>query len=262
MTKAIRMAGSLALLFLSACAHPAPPALPAHPALPALAQLTKDLDAIVQQPAFDHTYWAIVVKSLETDETIYALNARKLMMPASNMKIVTLASAASTLGWNYTYETTVRGAGTIQDGVLRGDLVVAGSGDPSIATADGTADRLFADWAERLKAAGIRTIAGRIVGDDNAFDSDDLGFGWSWDDLQDDYAAGISALQFNENGARVTIAPGLAAGAPASFSIEPSTTGLVVNNEVTTIGEGTPTSIRTRRLPGSTRLEVRGTIAI
>ena len=265
MAKAIRMAGSLALLFLSACAHsshPTGPARPAVPAHPALAQLTKELDAILGVPAFDHTYWAVAVKSLKTDETLYAVNARKLMMPASNMKLVTLASAASTLGWNYTYETTVRAAGTIQDGVLRGDLVVAGSGDPSVTTIDGAADRLFADWAARLKTAGIHSIAGRIVGDDDAFDDDELGFGWSWDDLQDDYAAGISALQFNENGARVTIAPGLAAGAPASFSIEPSTTGLVVDNQVATIAEGTPTSIRTRRLPGSARLEVRGTIAI
>src|SRR5207237_7443974 len=137
---------------------------------------------------FDRTYWGVVVKSLKTDEMLYALNARKLMMPASNMKIVTLASAASTLGWNYTYETTVRAAGAIENGVLAGDLVVTGSGDPSLTTADGMADRLFADWASRLKAAGIRVIAGRIVGDDDAFDDDELGFGWSWDDLQDDYA--------------------------------------------------------------------------
>ena len=48
-----------------------------------------------------------------------------------------------------------------------------------------------------MKTRGIRTIAGRVIGDDNAFDDDGLGFGWSWDDLPDDYAAGVSALQFN-----------------------------------------------------------------
>ena len=74
------------------------------------------------------------------------------------------------------------------------------------------ADRVFADWAERLKQRGIRTIAGRIIGDDNAFDDETLGFGWSWDDLPDDYAAGVGALQFNENAVRVTVAPGPAAG--------------------------------------------------
>src|SRR5436853_7735761 len=94
----IRMTRSVtigAAIFLAACHHASPPAVPALPALPALKQLTKDLDAIVSQPVFDHTYWAIVVKSLKTDETLYAVNPRKLMMPASNMKIVTLASAAA-----------------------------------------------------------------------------------------------------------------------------------------------------------------------
>jgi len=45
--------------------------------------------------------------------------------------------------------------------------------------------------------------------------------------------------------------PGLAAGARASFAIEPSGTGLLIDNDVTTAAEGTATSIRTRRLPGS-----------
>ncbi|HEV3142186.1 MAG TPA: D-alanyl-D-alanine carboxypeptidase/D-alanyl-D-alanine-endopeptidase [Vicinamibacterales bacterium] len=221
-----------------------------------------DIDAILAQPVFERTYWGVVVKSLKTDETLYALNARKLMMPASNMKIVTLASAAATLGWNYTYETTVRAAGVVDGGVLAGDLVVTGSGDPSLTMTDGMADRLFADWASRLKAAGIRVIAGRIVGDDGAFDDEELGFGWSWDDLPDDYAAGIGALQINENAARVTVTPGLSVGAPASFDIDPTTAGLVVDNSVATAAEGGPTSIRLRRLPGSAHLAIRGTIAV
>jgi len=269
---AIRMTRSLticALLFLSACASagraPATSAPSSNRAAAAgrpLDQLRKDIDAILAQPAFDHAYWAVAVRSLRTDETLYAANARKLMMPASNMKIVTLAAAAAVLGWNYSYETTVRAAGTIDGGTLNGDLVVTGSGDPSVTTVDGGSDRLFAEWASRLKGAGIRTITGRIVGDDNAFDDDELGFGWSWDDLQDDYAAGVSALQFNENAARVTIAPGPSVGSSASFAIDPSTTGLNVDSDVTTTAEGTQASIRTRRLPGSARLTLRGTIPI
>ena len=255
------MTASLAVLFLSACAHPAP-ARSALPARSAPKQLLADIDAIVAQPAFERTYWGIVVKSLKTDEILYSLNARKLMMPASNMKIVTLAAAAATLGWNYTYETTIRAGGPIDNGVLAGDLIVTGSGDPGLTIADGIADRVFADWGSKLKAAGIRVVSGRIVGDDSAFDDEEIGFGWSWDDLQDDYAAGVGALQFNENMARVTITPGLTAGAPASFAIEPPGTGLVVDNEVTTAAEGTPTSIRSRRLPGSSHLAIRGSIAL
>jgi D-alanyl-D-alanine carboxypeptidase/D-alanyl-D-alanine-endopeptidase (penicillin-binding protein 4) len=246
-------------LFLPACHHALPPAAPAPPAFPRLRQ---DIDTIVGAPAFDHTYWSVSVKSLRTNETLYAFNARKLMMPASNMKIVTLAAAAARLGWNYSYETTIRAGGPIVDGTLRGDLIVSGSGDPSMTIADGIAARVFGDWTTRLKTAGIRAIDGRIVGDDNAFDDDELGFGWSWDDLQDDYAAGINALQFNENAARVTITPGLAVAAPAGFAIDPPGAGLVVDNGVTTGAAGSAPSIRTRRLPGTSRLAIRGSIAV
>jgi D-alanyl-D-alanine carboxypeptidase/D-alanyl-D-alanine-endopeptidase (penicillin-binding protein 4) len=204
----------------------------------------------------------VLVRSLATGETLYTLNARKLMMPASNMKLVTLAAAAETLGWDYTYETTIRAAGPIDDGALHGDLLVVGSGDPSIGEANGFADRLLESWADRLKAAGIRTIDGRIVGDDRSFDDEALGFGWSWDDLADDYAAGVGALQFNENAARVTVTPGLGIGEPASFTIAPPTTGLIVNNLVRTSPAGAAASISSHRLPGSRRLELRGSIPL
>ena len=200
-----------------------------------------------------------MVKSLRSGDTLYVRNGRRLMMPASNMKIVTLAAAMERLGWDYTYETQLFTAGPIDAGALRGDLVVVGSGDPSLMSAD--ADVVFAGWAETLKHAGVRTIAGRVIGDDDRFEDNGLGFGWSWDDLQDDYAAGVSALQLNENAVRVSIAPGPAAGDSAGISISPTGSGLAVTGVVTTAAEGAPTAIRTRRLPGSMRLELRGTIA-
>jgi len=154
-------------LTIAACAHPPSPALPAHLAPPALVALQHDLDAVLAQPALAHGYWGVLVKSLKTDETLYAVNANKLMMPASNMKLVTLAAAAEKLGWDYRYETTVAAAGPIDGGVLQGDLIVAGSGDPSLVAEGGMADRVFADWAGRLKERGIRAISGRVIGDDN-----------------------------------------------------------------------------------------------
>jgi len=246
-----------ALVATTACA--ANPSLPAPPAPPARPALQATLDAILAAPALEHTYWGVVVKSLKTGETLYSLNPRKLMMPASNMKIVTLAAAAERLGWDFTYETKVFVAGSVQAGTLQGDLIVVGSGDPSIMEKD--VDTLFADWASRLKAAGVRAIAGRVVGDDDLFEDRELGFGWSWDDLPDDYAAGVSALQFNENAVRVTIAPGPAAGDTAGVSISPPASGLSVVSSVTTGAPGGATSIGTARLPGSMRLELRGSIS-
>src|SRR6478735_7143782 len=156
----------LALALTAACAHPvrpASPADPAHPARsapPALVALQHDIDAVLANPVLAHGSWGVLVKSLKTDETLYTLNAGKLMMPASNMKIVTLAAAAEKLGWDFRYTTTVASAGTIADGVLQGDLIVTGSGDPSLVAADGMADRVFADWAGQLKQRGIRVVTG------------------------------------------------------------------------------------------------------
>ena len=240
-----------------------PSTLPAPPTPPALPALVRDIDAVLSQPALQHGYWGVLVKSLDKDdETLYAMNARKLMVPASNMKIVTLAVAAEKLGWDYRYETTVFAGGSIDAGALHGDLVVVGTGDPSLVSADGMADRVFAEWADHLKERGIRTIAGRIIGDDNGFEEDTLGFGWSWDDLPDDYAAGVGALQFNEDAVRVTVAPGAAAGDSAAISMTPEGSGLLVVNAVATGAPGSAASINTRRLPGTMRLELRGSIPL
>ena len=245
-----------------ASSHPALSADVASPPLSAQAALARDIDAILSQPALERGYWGVMVKSLKNDETLFAVNRRKLMMPASKMKIVTLAAAAQTLGWSYAYETKVFALGAATNGVLDGDLVVVGSGDPSIGTADGMADRLFASWADRLKGAGIRTVAGRIIGDDRRFDGEEVGFGWSWDDLQDDYAAGVSALQFNENMARVTVRPGPAVGDYAAVSVSPAHSGLVVRSTARTIAADADAGVHVRRVTGNPTLELTGMIAL
>jgi serine-type D-Ala-D-Ala carboxypeptidase/endopeptidase (penicillin-binding protein 4) len=208
-----------AMLALFACRSVPNPASPVRPAPSGQLRLQQDIDAILSQPALERGYWGVLVKSLKSDDTLYALNARKLLMPASNMKIVTLAASADRLGWEYSYTTRFFSLGQIDGGVLHGDVLVVGGGDPSLSITDGSAGRAFDACAERLKALGVGTILGRIIGDDNAFDDEGLGFGWSWDDLPDDFAAGVSALQFNENRARVTITAGGTVGDVAAVAL-------------------------------------------
>lgn len=238
-------------------ALPAPPAPPAPPALPALVAA---LDGILAAPDLEHGFWGVLVKSLKNGETLYARNARKLFVPASNMKIVTLAAAAQTLGWNYTYTTKLVASGTVANGTLAGDLAIVGSGDPSLVATDGMADRVFADWASRLKSAGIRTIAGHVIAIANAADEEPLGAGWMWDDLVEDYAAGVGTLQLNEDAVRITLTPGPSPGSTAAVTVTPFTGALTIDNGVTT--SGTDPAIRMRRLQGTSRLELRGTIPV
>ena len=244
------------------CSHPSLPAHPARPALPLLEGLRSDIDAVLAQPALVHGTWGVLVKSLKTGETLYSHNAGKLMMPASNMKIVTLAAAAEQLGWDYRYETRLFATGAVDGGVLQGDLVVAGSGDPSVASADGVADRVFADWAAQLKQRGIRAIAGRVIGDDNGVEEPAPGMGWMWDDIPTEDSTSVGALNYNENALRVTVLPGPAAGDAAAITLSVGTSGLTIVNAVTTAATGTATSIDLHRLHGSTRLVLRGSIAL
>lgn len=204
--------------------------------------------------------WGVEVKSLDTGKVLYALNARKLMMPASNMKIVTLAAAAEALGWDYRFKTTLETDAEIEGGALKGNLIVRGGGDPTINSRENRARALFDEWAAALKAAGITRIDGNVVGDASAFDRRGLGQGWSWDYLEAGYAAPSSALEFNENIATLTVRPGAKAGDVAQLQLPPST-GLGLLHHVVTGEAGTATRIGVELVPGSNNLDVTGSIA-
>jgi D-alanyl-D-alanine carboxypeptidase/D-alanyl-D-alanine-endopeptidase (penicillin-binding protein 4) len=253
---------AVALAATAAChASTKPASPPASPQVsPSVGELRRDLEAVLNGPALSRATWGVLVQSLQNGETLFAWNPQKLLLPASNMKLVTLAAAAAELGWDYTYRTQLLARGAVNAGVLAGDLIVVGSGDPSIGNVDGSADKVFGDWADRLKQLGIRAIDGRIVGDDNAFDDEILGFGWSWDDLTEDYAAGVGALQFNENGIRVNIAPGPAPGSPAAISVDPPESGIVVVNSIRTGDVGAAANLTAHRLPGQSTLVLAGTV--
>ncbi|HEY3044180.1 MAG TPA: D-alanyl-D-alanine carboxypeptidase/D-alanyl-D-alanine-endopeptidase [Vicinamibacterales bacterium] len=258
--------GALALVLLlgvSAChATPRPAVVPAPRTAGGFSQVQRDIETILAAPSLTRSYWGVLVKSAKNSDTLYSLNPGKLLMPGSTIKIVTLAAAAERLGWEYVYDTRLVAAGSIDAGILNGDLVVVGSGDPSILDGEAVASGVFAGWAETLKSNGVRTITGRIVGDDNAFDDETLGPGWAWDDLPGRDAAGVSALQYNENTVQATITPGAAIGAAALVRFAPPGSGLDLDNELTTAAPGTVPSIVARRSAGSPRLELRGTIPL
>ena len=189
---------------------------------------------------------------------LYELAPDKLVMPASNMKIVTLATAAEVLGWDYTFTTTLETTAPIENGVLRGDLIVRGTGDPTINARDGRATQVMDQWAAALTDAGISSIAGRIVGDDQAFDDDGVGAGWSWDYLQYGYAAPVGALQFNEDVADLAVAPG-EPGAVALVQLTPGS-GLTLVNRTITGTPGSEDTIDYRRRLDAPVLEVTGSV--
>jgi D-alanyl-D-alanine carboxypeptidase/D-alanyl-D-alanine-endopeptidase (penicillin-binding protein 4) len=203
--------------------------------------------------------WAVDVRSLETGEHLYSLNADRLMMPASNLKILTLAAAAETLGWDYRFTTTLEARGPIAGGVLRGDLVVRSTGDPTINARNGRANAVFQEWIVALKAAGITAVDGRIIGDDQAFVDEGIGAGWAWDYFQYGYAAPVGALEYNEDTATLLVSPGVAPGAPPILSLSPGSGFTLLNRAVTGAPESTDT-ISYRRPLDRSAIEVTGSV--
>jgi D-alanyl-D-alanine carboxypeptidase/D-alanyl-D-alanine-endopeptidase (penicillin-binding protein 4) len=253
----------LALLVVpaSACAGRSTPVVaPSASPSRGLDPLRRDIERVLDDPALEHGTWTVLVRSLDRSDTLYALNPGKLMIPASAMKLVTLAAVADRLGWDHTYRTDILGVGAVDFGFLDGDLLVVGSGDPTLDDWDGAATSLFQTWADRLKALGVRAIGGRIIGDDNAFDDEGLGPGWAWDDLGAGYAAPVGALQYNQNTARVSILPGPVAGVPPDVQLVPPNCGLTIRSFITTVNLGDAAGVTVQRSAGSGVVELRGSV--
>ena len=226
---------------------------------PRVRTLQRDLARLFASPAVERGLAAAVVQSIDRGEPLFRYNAHRLLIPASTLKLATVAVAADRLGWDYRFTTTLSATAPIDGGVLRGDLVVTGDGDPTISRRYGSREPLLASWADRLAAAGLRRIEGRLIGDDRAFGDAMWGDGWTWQDLQYGYGAAVDALQVGDATTPLLIVPGVP-GRPASVSLmEPA--ALAVDSDVTTVDAGSTPSIQFERIPGQPRLRVTGHVA-
>ncbi len=186
-------------------------------------QLTRFIDSSVADARFRAAQWGVLIVDPEGADTLYSRNAGKLFMPASNQKLLTGAVALDVLGPGYRYSTHFAAGGAIVDGVLQGDLIVRGTGDPTISDAMQRDAMLpLRAVAESLYARGVRRIAGGLTSAGDPFPAPAYGYGWAWDDLDFAYSAGVDELMFNEGFARVRVRAGLDAAAPVTVSVAPA----------------------------------------
>jgi len=252
-------------LVLSGCAAKtrATATVPTRP-IDSLDYLRPDLERIFSDPVFSNAQWGIEIISLDRGDLLFERNSARLYMPASNNKILTAAAAVVRLGPDFRYQTQVSAEGDVENGVLKGNLIIAGAGDPTTAARFNEDDpfRVFRGWATRLKEKGIARIEGAIVGDGSAFPPPSIGMGWEWDDLASGYAAPVSALQFNENTFTVEILPGEAEGAPATVRCLPVPDYCPVEGMVATVAPGAEARLRIEPGDRSDAFVVRGSIAM
>lgn len=167
----------------------------------------------------------IVVQQVDARTPLFSQNARQAMNPASTMKLLTTFVALETLGPAYRWKTEVYMDGTLEDGVLQGNLVFKGYGDPKL-----TIEQFWL-WLRELRQRGLREIRGDIVLDCSFFEAgvhDPAGFD---NDPTRAYNVGPNALLLNFNALRLRLIPN---AAHANALLEPDLSGYVISNQVKT----------------------------
>jgi serine-type D-Ala-D-Ala carboxypeptidase/endopeptidase (penicillin-binding protein 4) len=204
------------------------------------ATLPRMIDSMVNAAEFRTAMWGILIVDPEAGDTLYAHNAAKLFIPASNQKLVSGSVMLEQLGPEYRFRTTFAAHGAITEGTLNGDLAVIGRGDPTMS------DRMSEDAmiplraiADSLWQRGIRRITGNVVAVGNAFPGPVAGSGWPWDGLNGASFAGVDELLFNEGLWAFRVRPGANIGDTAVVETRPARTFPSVRVVATTIARDT-----------------------
>jgi D-alanyl-D-alanine carboxypeptidase/D-alanyl-D-alanine-endopeptidase (penicillin-binding protein 4) len=214
--------------------------------------------------------WGAEIINVSTGEVLFSHNAASFFVPASNAKLFSTALALSRLGPDHRFITRVAAASKPTAGVLSGDLIILGAGDPSLSsrnypyTRNGSnGDPLAAikDLVRLLKESGLRRVTGDVVGDDRAWVWEPYPPGWAENDALYEYGAPVSALILNDNSTSVRIRPGPTAATPARVSLYPETGYFGIHSTLTTIASGTA-RIEVERAPGSRILRLTGEIPL
>lgn len=154
---------------------------------------------------------------------ILDINSSQMLVPASNMKLISTGAALHKFGQEHRYETSIAHDGRIVDGILEGNIYIIGGGDPTLGSIDSIATpitKTFSQWADMIKSAGIKRINGRIIGDGRYFDSGIEEPTWLMEDIGTYYGVGTTGLMFYENMQSFNVSAGAAVG--DSIYITPS----------------------------------------
>ena len=173
--------------------------------MPLSAQTSNELQSAAEKLASDPTFsHATVAMSARTIGGRYLidLDSDKLLIPASNMKLISTGAALYALGPDYRYETVIGHDGEIIDGTLHGNLYIVGGGDPTTGSKDSIAvsvEKTFGQWKKMLDDAGITRIEGYIIGDGRWLDGMLEEPTWMMNDIGTYYGTGVTGLMFYEN---------------------------------------------------------------
>ncbi|MCZ6756557.1 MAG: D-alanyl-D-alanine carboxypeptidase/D-alanyl-D-alanine-endopeptidase [Gemmatimonadetes bacterium] len=224
--------------------------------------LSRRVDRRLDTPPLQRNLWGVVLTT-EGGEVLFGRNAERLFMPASNTKLVVGAVASALLPGDFTVTTSVYSTGPVVDGVVQGDLVLYGRGDPTFSRRCYGVDTTLVGACEndplkplklmalQLKVRGIRAVAGDIIGDGSYFEPTVVHPSWEAYDLNWWYAAPVSGLGFNDNAIDITYAPGPDIDTPPTISFSPDFGDVSFTNRARTSARGSSKTIDFYRAQGT-----------
>lgn len=230
-----------------------------------LPALQTSISEVLRRPQLEAAMVGIKVVSLDSGRVLFEENARKLLRPASNMKLYTVAAAMDRLTPDYRFQTSVYAdARPNAAGVLQSDLTIYGRGDPSIAARFNNGDYFkgINDLAAQIAAAGVKRVEGDLVGDETYFSGAPYGSGWNWEDLQWWYGGEVSSLTVNDNALDLSIKPGTEVGQPAVITTGPPDPLLKITNKVVTGPRSSRRDLNMYRGLNSDTLEIVGSLPL
>ena len=205
-----------------------------------VSELQADLSQMLDAYSWKDARWGVLVVSLDQSDTLFSESPDSALSPASNLKLLTTAAALRILGPDFRFQTYLLSDSNIANDVLEGDLVLYGTGDPGIS------DLFFQEredvlelLADQLEEAGVRTVTGDLVADASHLPGPLRPYSWDPEDLNDDFAAPISALSFNENVVSFRVTPSDRSGPTPEVHTIPENAGLDVHNLAITSPRGT-----------------------
>jgi len=247
--------------------------LPAFSALSAQSPAAR-IESRLNAVPFNRQLWGIALAD-ENGRLVYGRNESRLFIPASNTKLIVSAVASALLPPEWKARTSLYG-GPIVGGVLQGDLVLYGRGDPTMDKRCYGPDSTLAGVCELdpfarvrqlvqgLRAKGVRVVSGDVVGDGSYFEPTLVHPNWEAFDLNWWYAAPVSGLGFNDNSIDFDWQPGPAVGAPAVIVMTPDLGDVGFENRTVTVPPGGESDIGDRfyRVPGTLQIWAEGTVAL
>jgi len=173
--------------------------------------LEKAFSNLLADEQAKHAIASLCVLDANTGKVLFAKNEQIGLATASTLKTITAATAFSLLGKDFQFQTTLAYTGNITgDGTLKGNLIIIGSGDPTLGSwrYQNKENAVLTQWVAAIKSAGIKKIDGAIIGDDSVFGTQTTPEGWVWQDIGNYYGAGTSGLAWRENQFDIHLRPG------------------------------------------------------